>query len=34
MVNVLLGGLPNRRSQKVTRREVLSIEPAISTPLR
>jgi hypothetical protein len=33
-VNVLFGGLPNRRTQKSTRREVLSIELAISTPLR
>jgi hypothetical protein len=32
-VNVLFGGLPNRRAQKATRREVLSIEPAVSTPL-
>jgi hypothetical protein len=34
MVNVLLGGLPNRRSQKATRQEVLSIEPVVPTPLR
>jgi hypothetical protein len=34
MVNVLFGGLPTRRSQKATRREVLSIEPAAPTPLR
>jgi hypothetical protein len=34
MVNVLFGRLPNRRSQKATRREVLSIEPAVPTPLR
>jgi hypothetical protein len=33
-VNVLFGGLPTRRSQKATRREVLNIEPAIPTPLR
>jgi hypothetical protein len=33
-VNVLFGGLPNRRAQKATLREVLSIEPAVSTPLR
>jgi hypothetical protein len=33
-VSVLFGGLPNRRAQKATRREVLSIEPAVSTPLR
>jgi hypothetical protein len=34
MVNVLFGGLPNRQSQKATQREVLSIEPAVPTPLR
>jgi hypothetical protein len=34
MVNVLFGRLPNRRAQKATRREVLSIEPAAPTPLR
>jgi hypothetical protein len=34
MVNVLFGGLPNRRAQKATRREVLNIEPAVPTPLR
>jgi hypothetical protein len=33
-VNVLFGGLPNRRDQKATRREVLNIEPAVPTPLR
>jgi hypothetical protein len=33
-VNVLFGGLPTRRSQKATRREVLNIEPAVLTPLR
>jgi hypothetical protein len=33
-VNVLFGGLPSRREQKATRREVMSIEPAIPTPLR
>jgi hypothetical protein len=33
-VNVLFGGLRNRRAQKATRREVMSIEPAVSTPLR
>jgi hypothetical protein len=33
-VNVLVGGLPTRRSQKATRREVLNIEPAVPTPLR
>jgi hypothetical protein len=32
-VNVLFGGLPNRRDQKATRREVMSIEPAV-TPLK
>jgi hypothetical protein len=34
MVNVIFGGLPNRRAQKATRREVLSIEPVVPTPLR
>jgi hypothetical protein len=34
MVNVLFGGLPTKRSQKATRREVLNIEPTVSTPLR
>jgi hypothetical protein len=34
MVNDLFGGLPNRQSQKSTRREVLSIEPAVPMPLR
>jgi hypothetical protein len=34
MVNVLFGGLPTRRSQKATRREVLNIAPAVPTPLR
>jgi hypothetical protein len=34
MVNVLFGGLPRRREQKATRREVMSIEPAVPTPLR
>jgi hypothetical protein len=34
MVNVLFGGLPNRRAQKATRREVMSIEPVLPTPLR
>jgi hypothetical protein len=34
MVNILFGGLPNRRAQKAIRREVLSIEPAVLTPLR
>jgi hypothetical protein len=34
MVNVLFGGLPNRRAQKATRREVMSIETAVPTPLR
>jgi hypothetical protein len=33
-VNILFGGLPNRQAQKATRREVLSIEPAVPTPLR
>jgi hypothetical protein len=33
-VNVLFGGLPSRREQKATRREVMSIEPAVQTPLR
>jgi hypothetical protein len=33
-VNVLFGGLPNRRAQKATRQEVMSIEPAVLTPLR
>jgi hypothetical protein len=33
-VNVLFGGLPTRRSQKATIREVLNIEPAVPTPLR
>jgi hypothetical protein len=33
-VNVLFGGLPNRRAQKATRREVMSIEPAVPTPFR
>jgi hypothetical protein len=33
-VNVLFGGLPTRRSQKATRREVLNIEPVVPTPLR
>jgi hypothetical protein len=29
---VLFGGLPTKRSQKATRREVLNIEPAVLTP--
>jgi hypothetical protein len=33
-VNVLFGGLPNRRAQKATRREFMSIEPAVPTHLR
>jgi hypothetical protein len=33
-VNVLFGELPSRREQKATRREVMSIEPAVLTPLR
>jgi hypothetical protein len=32
--NVLFGGLPSRREQKATRREVMSIEPVVPTPLR
>jgi hypothetical protein len=32
-VNVLFGGLPSRREQKATRREVMSIELAVSTLL-
>jgi hypothetical protein len=34
MVNVLFGGLPTKRSQKATRREVLNIELVVPTPLR
>jgi hypothetical protein len=34
MVNVLFGGLPTKRSEKATRREVLNTEPAVPTPLR
>jgi hypothetical protein len=34
MVNILFGGLPSRREQKATRREVMNIEPAVPTPLR
>jgi hypothetical protein len=33
-VNVLFDGLPSRREQKATRRKVMSIEPAVPTPLR
>jgi hypothetical protein len=33
-VNVLFGGLPTKRSQKATRREVLNIEPGVLTSLR
>jgi hypothetical protein len=33
-LNVLFGGLPTRRSQKATRREVLNIEPVVPTPIR
>jgi hypothetical protein len=33
-INVLFGGLPSRREQKATRREVMSIEPSVPTPLR
>jgi hypothetical protein len=32
-VDVLFGGLPNRRAQKATCGEVMSIEPAVPTPL-
>jgi hypothetical protein len=34
MVNILSDGLPSRRVQKATRREVMSIEPVVPTPLR
>jgi hypothetical protein len=34
IVNVLFGGLPTKRAQKLTLREVLSIEPVVTTPLR
>jgi hypothetical protein len=34
MVNVLFVGLPSRQVQKATSREVMSIEPAVPTPLR
>jgi hypothetical protein len=33
-VNVLFGGLPTKRSQNATRREVLNIELAVPTPLK
>jgi hypothetical protein len=33
-VNILFGGLPTRWEQKATHREVMSIEPAVPTPLR
>jgi hypothetical protein len=33
-VNVLFGGLPSKREQKATRREIMSIEPAVPTPLK
>jgi hypothetical protein len=33
-VNVLFGGLPTRRSQKATKREVFNIEQVVLTPLR
>jgi hypothetical protein len=33
-VNVLFGGLPSRRVQKATCREVMSVEPAVLTPLK
>jgi hypothetical protein len=32
-INVLFDGLPNRRAQTTTRREVMSIEPTVPTPL-
>jgi hypothetical protein len=32
-VNILFGGLPSRQVQKATR-EVMSIEPAVPTPLK
>jgi hypothetical protein len=32
MVNVLFGGLPTKRSQEATRREVLNIELVVPTP--
>jgi hypothetical protein len=31
-VNILFGGLPSRREQKATRREVMSIEPVVPPP--
>jgi hypothetical protein len=31
IVNILFGGLPSRREQKATRREFMSIEPAVPT---
>jgi hypothetical protein len=34
MVNVLFGGLPTKRSRKLTLRDLSSIEPAVLTPLR
>jgi hypothetical protein len=33
-VNVIFGGLPTKRSQKATRREVVNMEPAVPTPPR
>jgi hypothetical protein len=33
-VNVMFGGLPTKRSQKLTLWEVLNIEPGVPTPLR
>jgi hypothetical protein len=33
-VNVLFSGLPTKRPQKATRREVLNIEPAVPIHLR
>jgi hypothetical protein len=33
-VNVLFGGLPSRREQKATRREIMNIEPEVPTSLR
>jgi hypothetical protein len=33
-VNILFGGLPSRQEQKATHQEVMSIEPAVPTPLR
>ena len=33
-VNVIFGGLPTKRAQKLTLREIMSIEPAVPTPLK